>query len=199
MSPRSVRAQRWPRPSRTAPSPRYQSPAGIRCDRDADSTCPITIVDAGPLSDQIITELANRKDITLIVTGVGPNAGSDDPSLQVVYRLGTTLPGWLTSASTRREGIVTLTDLTRTLIEFGGTDRHRWPLTGRRSPSTTRTSPWNGIDAKITSIAALSDAAPIGYLALGLAGAALFVIMVIWVLRGRFGLPKLSLDLRRST
>ena len=38
---------------------------------------------------------------------------------QVIYRLGTTLPGWLTSASTRRDGIVTLTDLTRTLIEFG--------------------------------------------------------------------------------
>ena len=81
--------------------------------------CPITLVDAGPLSDQIITQLADREDITLIVTGVGPAAGSDDPSLQVIYRLGTTLPGWLTSASTRREGIVTLTDLTRTLIDFG--------------------------------------------------------------------------------
>ena len=49
------------------------------------------------------------------------------------------------------------------------------------------------IDAKIKSIAALSNATPIGYLALGLAGAVLFVIMVIWVLRGRFGLPKLVL------
>ena len=97
----------------------YQSPQEFLAG-GMQTRCPITIVDAGLLSDQIITELANRKDITLIVTGVGPNAGSDDPSLQVVYRLGTTLPGWLTSASTRREGIVTLTDLTRTLIEFGG-------------------------------------------------------------------------------
>jgi hypothetical protein len=158
------------------------------------STCPITIVDAGPLSDQIITELANRKDITLIVTGVGPDAGSDDPSLQVIYRLGTTLPGWLTSASTRRDGIVTLTDLTRTLIEFGSPE----------SSAAVDGSPFgvynaelsvDGIDAKINSVAALSDAAPIGYLTVGLLGAALFVIMVIWVLRGQFGLPKLILTL----
>ena len=158
------------------------------------STCPITIVDAGPLSDQVISELANRKDITLIVTGVGPNAGSNDPSLQVIYRLGTTLPGWLTSASTRREGIVTLTDLTRTLIEFGG------PATSVAvdgSPFAVYNADLSvdGIDAKISAVAALSDAALIGYLTLGLTGAVLFVIMVLWVLQGRFGLPKLILTL----
>ena len=53
----------------------YQSPeefvaAGMQ------TQCPITLVDAGPLSDQIITQLADRKDITTIVTGVGPAAGS---------------------------------------------------------------------------------------------------------------------------
>lgn len=158
------------------------------------SSCPITIVDAGPLSDQIIRELANRKDITLIVTGVGPHAGSNDPSLQVIYRLGTTLPGWLTSASTRRDGIVTLTDLTRTLIEFGG------PTTS----ATVDGSPFaayntdlslDKIDAQISSVAALSDAAPIGYLTLGLLGAVLFAIILISVLRGQFGLPKLILTL----
>ena len=37
--------------------------------------CPITLVDAGPLSDQVITQLADREDITLIVTGVGPSCG----------------------------------------------------------------------------------------------------------------------------
>ena len=43
--------------------------------------CPITLVDAGPLSDQVIPPLADRDDIpTLIVTGVGPAAGSDDPA-----------------------------------------------------------------------------------------------------------------------
>jgi hypothetical protein len=169
----------------------YQSPQEF-VSGGMQTTCPITIVDAGPLSDQIITELADREDITLIVTGVGPNAGSDDPSLQVIYRLGTTLPGWLTSASTRREGIVTLTDLTRTLIEFGSPG----------SAAAVDGSPFavyntdlsvDRIDAKISSVAALSDAAPVGYLTLGLMGAVLLVIMVIWVLQGQFGLPKLIL------
>ena len=154
--------------------------------------CPITLVDVGPLSDQVITQLADREDITLILTGVGPAAGSDDPSLQVIYRLGTTLPGWLTSASTRREGIVTLTDLTRTLIDFGAPGSS---VAVDGSPFAVYTADLTveGIDAKINSIAALSDAAPIGYLALGLAGGLLFVILVIGTLRSRFALPKLIL------
>jgi hypothetical protein len=169
----------------------YQSPQEFVAS-GMQTRCPITIVDGGSLSDQIITQLADRKDTTLIVTGVGPNAGSDDPSLQIIYRLGTTLPGWLTSASTRRQGIVTLTDLTGTLIDFGS----------QGSATVVDGSPFavydadltvEGIDTKISAVAALSDAAPIGYLALGLSGAVLFVIMVIWVLRGRFGLPKLIL------
>jgi hypothetical protein len=49
------------------------------------------------------------------------------------------------------------------------------------------------IDATINAIAALSDAAPIGYIALGLGGAVLVVIMVVGVLRARFELPKLIL------
>jgi hypothetical protein len=156
------------------------------------TTCPITLVDAGPLSDQVITQLADREDITLIVTGVGPAAGSDDPSLQVVYRLGTTLPGWLTSASTRREGIVTLTDLTRTLIDFGAPGSS---VAVDGSPFAVYTADLtvDGIDAKINSIAALSDAAPIGYLALGIGGALLFVILVVGTLRSRFAVPKLIL------
>jgi hypothetical protein len=154
--------------------------------------CPITLIDAGPLSDRVITQLADREDITLIVTGVGPAAGSDDPSLQVVYRLGTTLPGWLTSASTRREGIVTLTDLTRTLIDFGGPGS---AVAVDGSPFAVYTADLtvDAIDAKINSIAALSDAAPIGYLALGLGGGLLFVILVLGTLRSRFALPKLIL------
>jgi hypothetical protein len=169
----------------------YQSPeefvaAGMQ------TQCPITLVDAGPLSDQIITQLADRKDITTIVTGVGPAAGSDDPSLQVIYRLGTTLPGWLTSASTRREGIVTLTDLTRTLIDFGAPGS-TVAVDGSPFAVYGADLTLDAIDAKIDSIAALSDAAPIGYLVLGLGGSVLFVIMVVDVLRGRFLLPKLIL------
>ena len=170
----------------------YQSPQEFRRGRDADAMSRSRSWTPARSRDQIITELANRKDVTLIVTGVGPNAGSDDPSLQVVYRLGTTLPGWLTSASTRREGIVTLTDLTRTLIEFGGPSSS---VAVDGSPFAVYDADLTveRIDAKINSIAALSNATPIGYIALGLAGAVLFVIMVIWVLRGRFGLPKLVL------
>ena len=172
----------------------YQSPEEFVA-TGMKTTCPITIVDAGPLSDQIITQLANRKDITLIVTGVGPNPGSDDPSLQVVYRLGTTLPGWLTSASTRRDGIVTLPDLTRTLIEFGGPTSSSVAVDGSPFAVYDANLTVDGIDAKLSSIAALSDAAPIGYLALGLAGAVMVVIMVFWVVRGKFELPKLILTL----
>jgi hypothetical protein len=167
----------------------YQSPeefvaAGMQ------TQCPITLVDAGPLSDQIITQLADRKDITTIVTGIGPAAGSDDPGLQVIYRLGTTLPGWLTSASTRREGIVTLTDLTRTLIDFGAPGS-TVAVDGSPFAVYGADLTLGAIDAKIDSIAALSDAAVIGYLVLGVGGAVLFVIMVVDVLRGRFLLPKL--------
>ena len=170
---------------------KYQSPQEFVAS-GMQPTCSITIVDAGPLSDQIITQLANRKDITLIVTGVGPNPGSDDPSLQVTYRLGTTLPGWLTSASTRRDGIVTLTDLTRTLTEFGSPGSS---VAVDGSPFAVYSTELSvdEINAKINSVAALSDAARIGYLTLGLMAAALVVIMVISVLRGQFRLPKLIL------
>ena len=172
----------------------YQSPQEFLAG-GMKTNCPITIVDAGPRSDQTISQLANRKDITLIVTGVGPNPGSDDPSLQVIYRLGTTLPGWLTSASTRRDGIVTLPDLTRTLIDFGGPTSSSVAVDGSPFAVYDANLTVDGIDAKLSSIAALSDAAPIGYIALGLAGAVLFVIMVFWVVRGKFELPKLILTL----
>jgi hypothetical protein len=154
--------------------------------------CPITLVDAGPLSDQIITQLADRDDITLIVTGVGPAAGSDDPSLQVIYRLGTTLPGWLTSASTQREGIVTLTDLTRTLIDFAAPESSV-AIDGSPFAVYSAELTLDGIDAKMNSITALSNAAPFGYLMLGLGGGFLFVILVVGTLRSRFALPKLIL------
>ena len=169
----------------------YQSPEEFVAS-DMQSQCPITLVDAGPLSDQIISQLANRSDITLIVTGVGPVAGSSDPSLQVIYRLGTTLPGWLTSASTRREGIVTLTDLTRTLIDFGAPGSSV-AVDGSPFAVYSADLTLDAIDAKINAIAALSDATLIGYLALGLGGAALFAILVTGVVASRFELPKLIL------
>jgi hypothetical protein len=112
--------------------------------------------------------------------------------LQVIYRLGTTLPGWLTSASTRREGIVTLTDLTRTLIDFAAPGSSV-AIDGSPLAVYSADLTLDGIDAKMNSITALSHAAPIGYLVLGLGGALLFVILVVGTLRSRFALPKLIL------
>lgn len=74
------------------------------------SSCAVTFVDAGDRSSEVIRGLASQDDVTVIVVGVGGVADA-----QLAYRIGTTLPGWLTSDSTDRAGVVTLPDLTRTL------------------------------------------------------------------------------------
>ena len=81
------------------------------------------------------------------------------------------------------------------MIEFGGPTSSSVAVDGSPFAVYGANLTVDGIDAKISSIAALSDAAPIGYLALGLAGAVMFVIMVLWVVRGKFELPKLILTL----
>jgi hypothetical protein len=136
------------------------------------TSCPITLVDAAEASEAIIRTLANTDGVTLIVAGIGPAPGSADRSLQVVYRLGAAFPGWLTSASTRREGIVTLTDLTRTLIDFGRADPGAEPLPVDGSPLAADPAQLtlDGISSKIDAVAALSDAVPIIYRTLGIAG-----------------------------
>lgn len=159
------------------------------------TSCPVTLVDAGAAADDVVTAVAEDPSRTLVVTGIGPAAGSDDASLQVLYRLGTTFPGWATSASTRREGVVTLTDLTRTLVD------HDRPA-GSPPPSTVDGSPLAVVPAALTlpaveehlaAVAALSDAAPVGYLGLGACGAVLFVLLVVSLLRRRWLLPRVIL------
>ncbi len=159
--------------------------------------CPTTLVDAGPASDDLIARLALDRERTLVVTGVGPVAGSTDPALQVVYRVGTTVPGWLTSASTRRQGIVTLTDLTRTLVE------HDLPA-GAAAPTTIDGSPLAVDPAELdlplvrdhlAAVAALSDGAVVGYLVLGAFGTLLFVTGLVLTLCRRFAGPRLILTL----
>lgn len=81
-------------------------------DSGYQSSCAVTFVDAGDRSAEVIRGVAALDDATVIVTGVGGAADA-----QVVYRTGTTLPGWLTSDSTGRAGVVTLPDLSRTLQE----------------------------------------------------------------------------------
>src|SRR5829696_2449683 len=160
-------------------------------------SCPVTVIDAGPLSDQIIARFATDDSVTLIVTGIGPAAGTLDPSLQLVYQLGTALPGWLTSASTRREGIVTLTDLTRTLIDFTRSENAAVPVAVDGSPFGFYQAALTieAIEGQLASSAALSEAVQIGYLGVGLVGALLFLIMIEGVIVGRLTITRLILTL----
>jgi hypothetical protein len=168
----------------------------------ARTTCPITLMDAGPDSDAVITQLAGQRDVTLFVTGIGPPPGSSDPALQVVYRIGTTLPGWLTSASTRRTGVVTLADLTRTLIGFGLQGQSDGegvaaavPIDGAPLQVEDATLSLAGIDDHLRAVAALSDAAPYGYASLAIGGSVLFVLLVVGLVRRRWAVPRVILAL----
>jgi hypothetical protein len=82
------------------------------------SSCPITLVDAGSDSDAVMTQLSVRRDVDIVLVGIGQRPGAEDSGLQVIYRLGAGPAGWLTSSSTRQVGVVTLADVTRTLIEL---------------------------------------------------------------------------------
>jgi len=122
--------------------------------------CPQTLIDAGQQSNRIIRALAERSHVTIVVTGIGPPAGSDDPSLQALYMLHAAPAGWLTSVSTRRDGIVNLTDLTATLIG-GGRDVPGGPEPVDGPPFEVRTEIVTAADAQehLTAVAALSNAA----------------------------------------
>ena len=149
------------------------------------TTCPITLVDAGDRTDQVITALAADDTRTLIVTGVGPSPGSDDPALQVFYRVGTTFPGWVTSASTRRTGILTLTDLTRTLVDFDARQptAEAPPIDGSPLAVDQATLTLDGISEHLAAVAALSDTIPGAYLVLGSLGAVVVGVGVFGAVR----------------
>jgi hypothetical protein len=153
--------------------------------------CPLTLVDAGKQSDHIITALAERPDVTLIVTGIGPPAGSDDPSLQALYVL-PAAAGWLTSASTRRDGIVNLTDLTATLIAVGGRSEGGSPARVDGSPFKLRPEIVTATAAQdhLEAVAALSDAAVRADTALGVSGAILLVVLIVSVTAGRLAVAR---------
>lgn len=158
--------------------------------------CPITLVDAGQDSDRVITELAGQHDVTLIVSGIGPVAGSDDDNLQLIYRLGTTLPGLMTSETTRREGIVTLIDLTRTLVGFAHDDKPLpagTPLDGtvigvQPQPVSTAT-----VSKHLTTLANLSSVAPVGYVVGGIIGVGLAAALAVAALRRRWSVVTTAL------
>ncbi|MFL6028342.1 MAG: hypothetical protein ACJ72K_15505 [Friedmanniella sp.] len=162
---------------------------------DLRTSCPLTLVDAGAASDEVITRLAADPSRTLLVTGVGPAAASDDPSLQVLYRLGAAVPGWLTSASTRRDGIVTLTDLTRTLIDHDRPAAAPVPVGVDGAPLAVQPAPLRVVDMerRLAATAALSDASPTGYLILGAYGCLLAAVLVVGALRRRWAVARLIL------
>ena len=154
-------------------------------------TCPLTLVDAGPASDTVITGLAARDDVTVFVSGIGPASGSADPSLGVLYRIGTTIPGFVTSASTRREGIVTLTDLTRELVDVGrGSDTAVATIDGSPLAVYPSTLTLAAVEQQHREVAALSDASVTGYLFLAAGGTILALIGLVGALRRRWILPE---------
>ncbi|HYP45409.1 MAG TPA: hypothetical protein VEQ66_09470 [Propionibacteriaceae bacterium] len=166
--------------------------------RGGKVTCPVTLVDGGVASDAIISAVARRPEVTLLVTGVGPAAGSTDPGLQVVYRVRADDPGWLTSRSTRRDGLVTLADVTRTVIDFGRRTSGARDVTDAQAEvdgaplavePEALTLP--AVEQHLRSTAALSDAAVTGYLTLGAVGAVLFVLAVVGAVLGRLQTPRL--------
>jgi hypothetical protein len=92
--------------------------------------CPVGVVDGGDLLsptgpslarfDRLVREIAGRLPTgsRILVAGIADYLDSP-PGLQVVLRWekGSTTPYWLTSTSTRRTGIVQLTDLTAAVLE----------------------------------------------------------------------------------
>ena len=165
--------------------------------RDGLATpCPLTLIDAGQQSRHIISALADRPHVTVMVTGIGPPAGSDDPSLQALYELPAAPAGWLTSASTRRDGIVNLTDLTATLIAVGGREApgRAAPVDG--TPFEVRAEIVTAAAAQdhLEAVAALSNAAVPVDIALGVSGAILLVILIASLTARRFAVARPILE-----
>src|SRR5512132_703556 len=153
--------------------------------------CPLTLVDAGQQSDRIISALAARPHVTVVVTGIGPPTGSGDPSLQALYIL-PAAPGWLTSASTRRDGIVNLTDLTATLIAAGGVEAPGGPAPVDGSPFEVQTEIVTAAAAQdhLEAVSALSNAAVRADTALGVSGAILLVLLIASLTARRFAIAR---------
>lgn len=147
------------------------------------TSCPITVVDAGGDADAVVARLAATPGLTVVVTGVGPAAGTSDPGLQAIYALGAR-SGWLTSDSTRRFGIVNLTDLTRTLIDAdpGRPASAAAAVDGaalRLAPQAVGPA---AVDRHLSALAAISDLPPVGFGPF-VAGAAAVLVM-LFVLAG---------------
>ncbi|MCW2812336.1 MAG: hypothetical protein JWP61_2794 [Friedmanniella sp.] len=160
------------------------------------SGCPVTLVDGGDRSDAIVAGLAGRAGTSLVVTGIGPPPGRADPAPQLAYVLGSAPAGWLTSGSTRREGVLTLADLTRTVIDFGGGAADTaLPVDG--SPLQVLPGPVTAAAAqhRLAALDALSTAVLRGDLAVGIGGVVLAALFVLALRRRRYAAARLLVAL----
>jgi hypothetical protein len=151
--------------------------------------CPLTLVDGGTQDvDAIVHVLAGRPGLTLLVTGIGPPPGTRDPRPQLLYTVGVTSTGWLTSASTRRDGIVTLTDLTATLVDFGrgGAAATPLPIDGALLQVVPGSVTAAAVQQHLDAVDALSFAVLRGDLALGVGGLVLGALYLLSLRRRRF-------------
>lgn len=100
----------------------FQTFAGY-LDGGARSTCPITLVDAAQQSGAVVQDLVDhlvaRTGTGVIVAGIGPSPDPVGPELSLLYTISDPPAGWLSSSSTRQPGLVTLPDLTATLLNVG--------------------------------------------------------------------------------
>lgn len=82
--------------------------------REARTSCGLTLVDAGTAPRSALVSVLRRRDATVVILGIRREASGQ--AVEALDWIGSTPPGWLTSPSTRRTGVVTLPDLTRTLV-----------------------------------------------------------------------------------
>jgi hypothetical protein len=159
--------------------------------------CPLTLVDAGQDFDHVVSTLAGQPAVTMIVTGIGPPPDSSSAGLQVIYRLGSGPAGWLTSATTRRTGVVTLPDLARTLIDSGRPSAASPNALLDGAPMGLIPAPVSVTDEQehLQAISSLSDAVRRADIALSAAGAVLLVVLILGLARRRLRAPRLILAL----
>lgn len=160
--------------------------------------CPLTLVDSGD-SEELITTLAARDDVTVIVAGVGHDltlSVPDPKALQVIYRIGTTFPGLMTSPATRREGVVTITDLSRTLAGFQ-LDGDRLPAQAPMDGSLIEVFPQSMspqlVTDKLRAVDNLSQVAVIGYVVGAAIGFLLGALIAVFVARRLWTPAKVAL------
>ncbi len=153
---------------------------------DGGSTpCTVTLVDAGADPGAVVRLLAGRPDLTVIVAAIASVPTAHPVGVMPVVQVAYAPSGWLTSASTRRPGIVTLPDLHATLAQFGGGRRAGLP-SGDGSPFRLRTVPLGASGERdlLAELAAVPAGLAVGErITVALAALALVCTAAGWVAR----------------